>query len=68
MNFELFQVVFKILCDTFVQMHTGVSSHVVLLPGIGKEVGLGARLDAGVEERQTVLWHDGVVVITRDDL
>ena len=68
MNYELFQVIFEILSDTLVQMNAGVASHVVLLTRIGKEVGLCAGLDASIEERQTMLWYDGIVVIARDDL
>jgi hypothetical protein len=49
-------------------MYAGMASHIVLLARIGKEVGLCASLDAGVEERQTVLWHNGVVVIASDNL
>ena len=32
-----------------------MASHVVLLARIGKEVGLRASLDTGIEERQTML-------------
>ena len=66
--YSLLQVVLKVAGDALVKMDAGVASHVVLLAGIGEEVGLGATLDAGIEERQAVLGHDGVVVIARDDL
>ena len=49
-------------------MDTGVTPHIVLFAGIGEEVGLGAGLDAGIEERETVLGHDGAVVVARDNL
>ena len=32
------------------EMDAGVAPHIVLLAGIGEEVGLGAGLDAGIEE------------------
>ena len=50
------------------QMYTGMTAHVVLLAGIGKEVGLRASLDAGIEEREAVLGHDGGVVVACDNL
>ena len=49
-------------------MHAGMSPHVMLLTRIGKEVRLGTRLDAGIEERETMLWHNGIVVVARNDL
>ena len=49
-------------------MNAGMSAHVVLLAWIGKEVGLRASLDTGIEERQTVLRYNGVVVIARNNL
>ena len=54
--------------DAFVQMYAGVAPHVVLLAGIGKEIGLCASLDTSIEERQTMLRNDGVVVIARNNL
>ena len=45
-----------------------MATHIVLLARISKEVGLCASLDAGIEERQTMLGHNGVVVITRNNL
>ncbi len=50
------------------QMDGGMTTHVVLLAGIGEEVGLGAGLDAGIEEREAMLGHDGIVVVARDNL
>ena len=50
------------------EMHTGMTAHVVLLARIGKEVGLGAGLDTGIEERETMLRYDRIVIVTRDDL
>ena len=50
------------------QMHTGMASHIVLFARVCKEVGLGAGLDTGIEERQTVLWHHCFVVIAGDNL
>ena len=64
----LFQIVFKVLCDTFVQVHTVVSGHVMALARIGKEVGLGARFSTGFQERQGMLWHNGGIVIANDNL
>ena len=49
-------------------MDAGMAPHVMFLAWIGKEVGLSARLDAGIEEREAVLRHNGVVVVARDDL
>ena len=50
------------------EMDTGMTTHVVLLTRVGEEVGLCAGLDTGVEERQTMLGDDSVVVVARDDL
>ena len=50
------------------QVHGGMSPHIVFLAGIGEEVGLGAGLHAGIKERQTVLRHYGIVVIACNDL
>ena len=49
-------------------MHAGMSPHIVLLTRIGEEIGLRARLDTGIEERQTMLWHYRIVVVTGDNL
>ena len=67
-NSELFQVILKILCDTFMEMYTGVSTHVMWLTGIDEEVRLCASLNTCLEERQTMLGHNGIVVITSDNL
>ena len=40
----------------------------MLLAWVGKEVGLCAGLDAGIQETQAVLWYHSVIVITRDNL
>ena len=50
------------------QMYAGMTTHIVLFARIGKEIRLGASLHAGIEERQTVLWHHRRIVVTRDDL
>ena len=50
------------------EMDAGMTSHVVLLTRIGEEVWLCAGFDAGIEEGEAMLGHDGVVVVTRDDL
>jgi hypothetical protein len=49
-------------------MNTGMSSHVVFLTRIGKEVWLCASLDASIEERQTMLGNNSVVVLACDNL
>ena len=49
-------------------MYAGMSPHVMLLTRIGKEVRLGTRLDAGIEERETMLWHNGIVIVARNNL
>ena len=49
-------------------MNAGMSSHVMFLTRVGKEVGLRASLDTSIEERQTMLGYDGIVVITRNNL
>ena len=45
-----------------------MTTHVMLLAWVGKEVGLCAGLDAGIQETQAVLWYHSVIVITRDNL
>ena len=50
------------------KVYAGMAPHVVLLARVGEEVGLRASLDAGIEERQTVLRHNGIVVVARDNL
>ena len=47
----ILQIVLEILCDALVQVDAGMAPHVVLLARVGEEVGLGAGLDAGIEER-----------------
>ena len=49
--FLLLQIVLKILCDALVQMYTGMSFHVMSFTRVGKEIWLGACLDACIEER-----------------
>ena len=49
-------------------MYRGMSPHVVLLTRVSEEVRLRAGLDAGIKERQAVLWYYRRVVITRDNL
>ena len=68
MNYELLQVVLKIAGNTLVEMDAGMTTHIVLLARIGKEVGLRASLDACVEEREAMLGYNGFVVIACDDL
>ena len=46
----IFQVVLEILGDAFVQMNAGMAPHVVSLARVGKEVGLGAGLNAEVKK------------------
>ena len=67
-NSNLFQVILEILGDTFVEMHAGVSTHVMWLTGIDEKVGLCTSLDTCLEERQTMLGHNGIVVIASDNL
>ena len=50
------------------EMDAGMTSHVVLLTRVGEEVWLCAGFDAGIEEGETMLRHDGVVVVACDDL
>ena len=50
------------------QVYALVSAHVVRLSGIDEEVGLSARLDTFGKERQAMLRHHRVVVISRDNL
>lgn len=64
----LLQVVFEILRDAFMQVHTGMSHHVVTLAGVDEEVWLGAGLHTGLDERQRVLRHASRVVVADDDL
>ena len=64
----LLQIVLEVLGDALVEMDAGMASHIVFLAWIGKEIGLGASLDAGVEEGETVLGNNGVVVVTSNDL
>jgi hypothetical protein len=45
-----------------------MSSHIVLFPRIGEEVGLCAGLDTGIKKRETVLGYDCVVMIASDNL
>ena len=49
-------------------MNTGVSFHVVSLTRIGEEVWLSASLDARIEEGETMLRYNSVVVIASDNL
>jgi len=65
---SLFQVIFKVLRDTLVQMHALVTHHVVPLAGIGEKIGLGACLDALLDEHEAVLRHYSGVVVSGDDL
>lgn len=41
-----------------------MASHVVWLTWVHEEVGLGASLNTFGNERQTVLWDNGLVVIS----
>ena len=50
------------------EMHAGMSTHIVLFARIGKEIRLGASLHTSIEERQAVLWHHRRIVVACDDL
>ena len=64
----LFQIIFKVLCNPFVEMNTLVSSHIVWFTRIDEEVGLSALLDTLSDERQAVLWHYRFVVSALNNL
>ena len=65
---ELFQIVLEVAGDALVQVDAGMTAHVMLLAGVGVEVGLRAGLYAGVKEREAVLGHNRLVVVSSDDL
>ena len=50
-NGQLLQVIFKVLRDALMQVHTVVTLHVVTLAGVDKEIGLCAGFGTGLEER-----------------
>ena len=50
------------------EMHAGMTTHIVLFARIGKEIRLGASFHTSIEERQAVLWHHRRVVVACDDL
>ena len=66
--YALFEVVLKVLRDTLMQVYALVSHHVVTLARVGKEVGLGTRLDALLDEHEAVLRYHRGVVISSDNL
>ena len=64
----LFQIIFKVLCNPFVEMNTLVSSHIVWFTRIDEEIGLSALLDTLSDERQAVLRHHRFVVSALNNL
>ena len=64
----LFQIIFKVLCNSLVEVNTLVSSHIVWLARIDEEIGLCALLDTLSDERQAVLWHHRFVVSALNNL
>lgn len=64
----LFQIIFKVLCNSLVEVNTLVSSHIVWFTWIDEEIGLSALLDTLSDERQAVLWHHRFVVSTLNNL
>lgn len=64
----LFQIIFKVLCNPFVEVNTLVSSHIVWFTRIDKEIGLSALLDTLSNERQAVLRHYRFVVSALNNL
>ena len=64
----LFQIIFKVLCNSLVEVNTLVSSHIVWLTRIDEEIGLCALLDTLSDERQAVLWHHRFVVSALNNL
>lgn len=64
----LFQIIFKVLCNPFVEVNTLVSSHIVWFTRIDKEIGLSALFDTLSNERQAVLRHYRFVVSALNNL
>ena len=64
----LFEIIFEIARDAFVEVNTVSSRHIMSLGRIDKEVGLRTGIDAGAHEREGVLRHAGGVVASDDDL
>ena len=50
------------------QVYAVLSHHVMFIARISEEIRLGARVDAGTQERQGVLRDAHRVVVTDDDL
>lgn len=50
------------------EVDAGMTSHIMFFTRIGEEVGLGARFDTGIKERQTMLRYNRIVVVACDDL
>ena len=64
---RLFQMVFKIAGDVFVQVYTVASHHVVSVFRINEEVGVCASFDTCSQERVSVLGYAGGVGSADDD-
>ena len=64
----LFQIIFKVLCNSFVEVNTLMSSHIVWFTRIDKEIGLSALLDTLSNERQAVLRYYRFIVSTLNNL
>ena len=62
------QIIFKILCYTFMQMHAFVPRHIMALTGIDKEIGLGAGFGTRIQELQGMLRHHGRIIHADDNL
>ena len=54
--------------NSLVQMNARMTTHVVLLSRVCEEIGLRSGFYAGIEERQTMLRHDSIIVVARDNL
>ena len=65
---SLFQIIFKVARDAFVQVYHILTKHNEAFARIGKEVGLRTGVFASAQESQTVLWHADGIVIANDDL
>ena len=64
----LLQIIFKILRDALMQVHTLMTAHIVRLSRINEEVGLGTFFDALGYEGEAMLRHYCVVIVARYDL
>ena len=64
----LLEIIEEIVADSFVQVSTLMTSHVVRLTWIYEEIWLGTCCDTSLQEGEAVLWHHGHIVQALDNL